>query len=1258
MIVENVVRLTEQKSSSAIQVGQSLQDDSLLSGYAMTDSAAKVFNHVAEAVLPQATADQRAINIFGSYGSGKSHLAVVLARLLRDGATDAGFNSLISRLKNSSSKFGSLGEKLTSTFLGHADKDAHPYFVLNLYAVGAPSIAEQLIGALVSELEKHQEIDASQVLPTTQHEVCLKRIKEIESFSTYEEKDFVTLGLIDSSYFDLNELKSGLEDCDPDSLEAFQKWHKAVTMGQLFDPLKNGGADLIQVYLHAGEQLAKYYDYAGILVVWDEFGSCLEDLYFNPDRNLLEEVSQLQRFIESVCAPTTGHTIFVGVTHVTFQEYSQRLGFQPGDSRDAAFGKIAGRFNGNHPFKVQLSAGEEEGYHLIGMQREWTEEGKALREKSQEHKQNLLTACRSLESFSRLSKGLDSLIDEVYPLHPTTALTLFNLSKLSQASRTALSFLKLHKDEIFTRAVGESIWSKELVRIDAIVDYFSDELSSKEDYKSAFDLYSKSINSLVGSQEEIEQQSQIIALLFLSNILEDALKPTEDFLSCALYDTTSSPVLDSHLESLRKLGVVWQNPVNKFWQIAGESSFDVNKLIRDKINEYPHRARTIQDIFIYQPDLRETFLPTLGEFQLAPNENGIIHSYDVLMARPDEKSFLKPSENASATVKLVFVDEDSSNLDVESKITAENSDEVYFWLPKQSLNSVRKTIDGRNYSLAELLSSYWACSEILSGESVNGTARIQIESKFEFFREAAKDLILDAFGAQGLQKSETKILKLGKTNKVEVKNWMALNRCIVKGLSEKYAHPISVRAANVNILSAIKPYKKEKLSDIVERVLSFDDNNAYQTKYLGHKQNEQGLCTSEDGAIIRGVVGFNGLIKPGIEGYRLAKLEELPDSVHELILELRKALTAKKQDGIKVFDIATNYTQAPYGVPRTVMPIFMAFAIRDILTSLKWSGYPSMSTKEFSKKLVEECCKQTNTLRYAEFTPLQKVVLSEAAKAYGIDYQKNSRGMLTTESYEEMAKGLIGKLKSIPESLLSSHDISSTVKQFIQGLNKVAVSNHETVVEFTKVLDVRTTERGDGAAIFAKIMQFKEAFERANEDVLYQIKDKLTPFRALRAEQSKWQLITSTNTAASRLVVSFTELALINTESLNELVEKSLGISFSKFAESDLQRVKYELSTLYSIASSYVAPVIAEPETTIQSGSILLPRTDNSTSGAESAYETKKPDVDEARKGDLSSIVEMIWPMIQSHFSKPQTLDEVEFLIEQLRDKGKQSYGS
>lgn len=1257
MKVENVVRLTEQSTSSAIQVGQSLQDDSLLSGYAMTDSAAKVFNHIAEAVLPQAAADQRAINIYGSYGSGKSHLAVVLSRLLRDGATDPGFSDLIARLKSSSVKFGSLGDKLTNTFLGRSDKDAHPYFVLNLYAVEAPSIAEQLIGALVSELERHLEIDTSKILPTTQHAVCLKRIKEIESFSTYEEKDFFSLGIIDSTYFNLDELKVALEECDPDSLDSFQDWHKAVTMGQVFDPLKNGGADHVEVYLHAGEQLAKLHGYAGILVVWDEFGSCLEDFEYNPDRNLLDEVNQLQRFVESTCAPKVGHTIFVGVSHVTFQEYSQRLGYGEKSSKGAAFEKIAGRFNGNNPFAIRLSAGEEEGYHLIGMQREWTEQGKILREQSQENKQHLITVCRNLDSFLKLSKGLDTLLEEVYPLHPTTAVTLFNLSKLSQASRTALSFLKLHKDEIFTREVGTNIWSEELVRIDAIVDYFSDELSSKSEYKSAFEHYQKSVNSLVGSPEDIKQQSQILSLLFLSSILGEAMRPSEEFLSCALYDTTSSTVLHSHLENLRKLGVVWQNDVNKFWQMAGDSSLNIDELIRAKSAEFPHQARSVHDMLVYQPDFRETFLPTLGEFDLAPNEHGIIHSYEVLMAKPDEKSFLKSNGNTSATVKLVFTDSNKTNLEIESDIASQNPNEVYFWLPNQSLQEACIKVEEQNYPLHDLLIKYWACTEILAGDSVNGSARIQLETKSEFYRGLAKDLFLEAYGAAGLKSRSTKILKAGNTGMVEVNNWMALNRRIVKGLETKYEHPVSVRAANVNVLSAIKPYKPKTLSDIVERILSFDENNSYQTKYLGKAENSQGLCTSEDGAIINGVIRVNGFIKPAIEGYRLANVEELKDSVRDLVSELRKALTTKKQDGINVFDVASKYNRAPFGVPRTVLPIFMAFAIRDILSSLKWSGYPTISTKDFAKKLVEECCKQSSTLRYAEFNPLQKMLLSEAAKVYEISYSKNSRGMLTSESYEEIAKHLVSKLREIPESVLANSDVRSEIRAFIKSLSKVGISNHETVIELSKVLEVRSNS--DGSVVFGKLVNFKETFERANEEVLYKIKDKLNIFAPLKSDEVKWQFVSSSSMPLAKLVVSYINSVDTDTESLKKLVESGLKISFSKLTDAELQRTLTGLDTLLEMARNYELPVIITAPPSPSEINEPRPAQDSAVGQTPSPIPVVvvEPNVTYERKKELSSMVEMIWPLIQSNNLKPQTVDEVEFFVSQLRDKGKADNG-
>ena len=1241
MKVVDIVRLTEHKSNSAIQVQQCLSDDTLLSGYAMTDSAAKVFDHISEAVLPQATADQRAINIYGSYGSGKSHLAVVLSRLLRDGATDPGFSSLISRLENSSAKFGKLGQKLTSTFLAQADKDSKPYFVINLYAVSASSITEQLIEALVYELDKDPEINTSEILPTTQHEVCLQRIKEIESYANYIEKDFGSLGLYEHiSYFNLNELKSGLEKNEPDSLDAFQIWHKAIMFGQPFDPIKYGGADLIKIFFHAGEQLNKLFGYAGILIIWDEFGSCLEDLHFSTERNLLEEVSHLQKFIETVCAPAIGHTIFVAVTHVTFQEYSQRMGLPI--TLDAAFEKIAGRLNGNRPFKVQLSAGEEEGYHLIGMQREWTDIGKKLRDESGEKKANLVDSCRNLEVFSRLSPSLNTLVEDVYPLHPTTALTLFQLSKLSQASRTALSFLRLQKDSVFERLIEEKLWGNEQIRIDSIVDYFEDELSSKDNYKLDFSLFKKATNALVGNIDDVEQRSKILSLLFLSNILGDSFKPTEEFLSCALYDTNSSSMLISHLEFLSNLGIIWKNRNNGFWQLASDSTININDIINAKVKEISSNSTSIYDLFLKNSDLRETFLPPLGICNFAANKQGIVHSYDVMITKPNEHSFLKSSEGTSATVKLVFGESNYSYIDIQQSIQkSEEVNEVYFWLPNHNLNSVTQVIDGKSITLKQFLISYLACQDILTEEALNDSGRVQILSKSEFFRISAINLLHDAFGSSGLMSNKTQIFKLGIHEVIDVDSWFSLNKLILNSLEATYSHPVSVRAANVNVLSDMKPYKKSLIIDIVERILSFNDNCNYHTKYLGEEK-----VTSELSALVNGVLGVNGFIKLTVDGARLAKVNELSENVSELINSLTKKLTAKKKDGINIYDVAYKLTLPPYGIPRNVMPMFMAFAIRDCLSSLKWSGCQNTSIKDFSQKLVEGCFKFNVSLRYAEFTPIQKILLSEAANVYDISYSTSNKGLLNTESYDQVAKGLLDILKSTPESVLANHKVKKEVSNFIRNTKKIGVSTHESIIEFVKLLEIRDVDRTSTSLILKRIVEFKQILEKASDELLYQIHDELKKFDALQSDIDKWGLLEQQETLYSKLVIGYSKESVFDSNVLKNLIEKTLNVTFGQFTENNFQKLKIELDGLFNAISKFVMPSTSTSTSTSTSGQIKVV----DVSSAADLSQIINCD----RKNELESMINIIWPTIQNN---TKTLDEVEYLIAVIHNKGKESYG-
>ena len=98
--LNDLIQINSTNSDAAIVVNRGLNNHNLVDSFAPTKSAVTVLKHLREAVLPTATQEQRALNIFGSYGSGKSHLAVVMAHLLRDGSGDIAFEHFFERLRN------------------------------------------------------------------------------------------------------------------------------------------------------------------------------------------------------------------------------------------------------------------------------------------------------------------------------------------------------------------------------------------------------------------------------------------------------------------------------------------------------------------------------------------------------------------------------------------------------------------------------------------------------------------------------------------------------------------------------------------------------------------------------------------------------------------------------------------------------------------------------------------------------------------------------------------------------------------------------------------------------------------------------------------------------------------------------------------------------------------------------------------------------------------------------------------------------
>lgn len=142
--ISNVIKLDKSNTQgAAVLLEDGLYDKNLVANFSPTHSSIVVLEKLSQAVLPGASKDQRAMNWYGSYGSGKSHLGTLIGQLLRDGAHTSSFDEFLRKLEN----FGEahLVNTLKKSFLSPSDPDSKPYLIVPLYASQTPSIPAKLM---------------------------------------------------------------------------------------------------------------------------------------------------------------------------------------------------------------------------------------------------------------------------------------------------------------------------------------------------------------------------------------------------------------------------------------------------------------------------------------------------------------------------------------------------------------------------------------------------------------------------------------------------------------------------------------------------------------------------------------------------------------------------------------------------------------------------------------------------------------------------------------------------------------------------------------------------------------------------------------------------------------------------------------------------------------------------------------------------------------------------------------------------------
>lgn len=1045
--LKDIIQINPSKTPAAVVVGQSLNNHQLVELFAPTKAAVTVLKHLQQAVFPEATQEQRALNIHGTYGSGKSHLAVVIAQLLRDGSGFSEFEHLFQRLHH----FGeaNLAKDLKNTFLAADDADKKPYLLVSLYGSGTTSLAAKLIEGLYDALERHPELNPSEILPVTEYEVCVKRFETIVNHFPERAKENLSQWQLAEHYLTTEEMLEGLKNHQTVALELFKRWHKVVFADLEFNPASQGGSNFIQAYVEAGKNLAEKHNFGGIVVVWDEFNTALEELIRNPYREAIKELAELQEFVHEACSPKRGHTLFIALTHIGFLEYTNRM--NEGDSVKDALKRISGRFR---DFKIELSAAESEGYHLLGMQRSWTEFGKQHWTQAKERQAQLVSSCAALPLFKSLGQQLSAVSGEIYPLHPIMAAGLFALSALAQANRTALTFFRHNAEKILAESVNEQeLFGEELIRLPELVDYYSETLAEKkahelERYQRARDRIPADLSS-----EEAEGKIAILKLLLLSELLGENFQTNEAFLSCTLYDSTptssAAERLHSDLAWLKAAELIWKNDLTQQWTLLGDSGVDIERLVEEKLPNFTKEKdsfeKLLNDPLPLNRNMREDLFPVLGVHDLEPSPCGIVRSYEVKLLTPPIVNTLKLNNPLlSGLVFLVLAKDAEEVAQVKARILETPAANIYFWLPTAGAHSESVSYNSKEFKLGGLLCRYLALKLLLKEKTATDDVRRQLTAKWEKTRKDILQILQVLYGREGLSSGKSQILKAGTAQALACKSWYEFRSVLAEQIQALYPKEIPIRAMNMNAVVE-KKYnsRNSNVRDIVKRIIEFDGNPIYQSDLLGEDKD-----TSEIAALVDGVLGANQLFIQRLpDKWDIKKVEETEGLVKEVLTLLHKTLLLKRDGAYKVSDLREKLIAPPYGIPSCNLAILAAVAIRHEIRRLRWS---SNADSDFSVNLANAFLADSKlSIRLFEFTDKQFALLYMVGQYFKMVKPDNQSQQ---EFGSECAAKLREFVKNKADAVKFSNQLHDKSKELVKFLQSVPTKNAQDLADFVLIL--------------------------------------------------------------------------------------------------------------------------------------------------------------------------------------------------------------
>lgn len=582
------------------------------------------FEKIANSLNPK---DRRFYFLSGSYGTGKSHLCLMLGNYFAKQSNslemEAFFNNYDCAQKDILLKPGeSLEEKPASRLKVDRKKG------IFLVAICRYALNLEFEGVILRAIEEALEIQGSNITLDTHYKEALRKLKDWESKKTEKRfyNDFITELNQNHPDWTLEKLEQGLKKPDELAFKVFKRIYRVITDTDFTFSRDNLQDILIDILKNENFRSI----FKGIVIVYDEFGYALDDNLVN-----LKQLHEFSQF----CANSGLNylpVIFIGTGHKPFPKHGQ-----VGDA--IHYNTLKDRVN-EIPLQTE---GMEDLIGAIVQQKKSEIVWKKEVEPFTDMFSRFPIECKRFGIFNWLPapKLKNNIIENIYPMHPLATYALLQMAKdMGSDNRSVFKFFSPEfeaGDEHWKNVQKYSYpWFIEnneievngklnLYTIDVLFDYFQDAIKAEDKRLlprqrasiANYEATHRELNNYIRRETKTKLFSevdefiqQILKGMLIHEIISTEQVPiinTCENIHFGLNAVTPSEkeAINNRLEVLCKSGILYKNE-NQVYEFRRSDIKDVRRMVNEFIANPENHPDNILDIFLeYVPlGLEEKFL--------------------------------------------------------------------------------------------------------------------------------------------------------------------------------------------------------------------------------------------------------------------------------------------------------------------------------------------------------------------------------------------------------------------------------------------------------------------------------------------------------------------------------------------------------------------------------------------------------------------------------------------------------------------------